>query len=249
MDAFDAETVALWRAASVGAVVLDGFHAVKHAIRFGAQVRVVVTGDLAAACGLAQALADDVRAYIEEHARQVSPATLRELVPRGSPTGVVALAGLPRAGVLGATRSAPVVVLENPRNLGNVGAVVRLAAGYGASAVLTTGELDPWHPNVVRGSAGLHFATTVERVSPGELPAGPVYVLDPEGDDLRAIEIPDDAVLAFGTERHGVSAALRARADRLVAIPMRPGVSSYNLATSVGMTLFRWSTTSEHAPG
>jgi tRNA G18 (ribose-2'-O)-methylase SpoU len=248
MDVQEVETVESWRAALPGAVLLDGFHAIKHAIRFGARVRVVLTGDLAGVCALADDLAEDVRAYIEENAREVSGRTLRELVPRGSVTGVVALADPPPALPLAATRSAPVVLLENPRNLGNVGAVVRLAAGYAASAVLTTGELDPWHPNVVRASAGLHFATTVNRVLPGELPAGPVYVLDPEGADLRGIEIPDDAVLAFGTERHGVSAALRARADRLVAIPMRPGVSSYNLATSVGMTLFRWSTTSANAP-
>ncbi len=65
-------------------------------------------------------------------------------------------------------------------------------------------------------------------------------MLDPEGTDIRETAFPDDAVLAFGTERHGVSAELRARADRLVAVPMRPGVSSFNLATSVAMGLFHW---------
>ncbi|MFF7248652.1 TrmH family RNA methyltransferase [Embleya sp. NPDC008237] len=248
MNPQETQTLALWRAASPGAVLLDGFHAVKHAVRFGAEIELVVTTDRAAVVALADELAADVGDYLEETAHEVSEPFLRELVPRGSPTGVVALAGRPEPEP-GRARSAPIVLLENPRNLGNVGAVVRLAAGFGVAAVLTTGDLDPWHPNVVRGSAGLHFATTVARVaSPHALPAGPVFVLDPEGADLRDIEIPDDAILAFGTERHGVSAALRERADRLVAIPMRPKVSSYNLATSVAMTLFRWSTTSANAP-
>ncbi|MGC0415400.1 TrmH family RNA methyltransferase [Embleya sp. AB8] len=247
MNPHEVETLALWRAAAPGAVLLDGFHAVKHALRFGAEIRLVLTTDRAAARALADELAADVGGYIEETAREVSAELLRELAPRAGPTGVLALAGRPDP-TLPAERDAPVVLLENPRNLGNVGAVVRLAAGFGVAAVLTTGELDPWHPHVVRGSAGLHFATSVARVRPDELPAGPLFVLDPEGADLRTIEIPDDAVLAFGTERHGVSAALRERADRLVAIPMRPKVSSYNLATSVGMTLFRWSTTSANAP-
>lgn len=52
--------------------------------------------------------------------------------------------------------------------------------------------------------------------------------------------LPDDALLAFGSERHGLSAELRARADTLLALPMRPQVSSYNLATSVAMALFHW---------
>lgn len=140
-------------------------------------------------------------------------------------------------------RRAPVVVLDNPRNLGNAGAVIRLAAGFGATGVVTTGTLDPWHPTVVRGGAGLHFATAVERLDVEELPAGPVFALDPEGDDLRGVRLPDDAVLAFGSERAGLSSALRARADHLLALPMRPQVSSYNLATSVAMTLYHWSTT------
>ncbi|MCX3060719.1 TrmH family RNA methyltransferase, partial [Streptomyces beihaiensis] len=145
-------------------------------------------------------------------------------------------------------RTTPVVVLDNPRNLGNAGAVVRLAAGFGASGVVTTGSLDPWHPTVVRGGAGLHFATVVERLAVDELPHGPLYALDPEGADIRGLKLPDDALLAFGSERSGLSAELRARADRLVSLPMRPQVSSYNLATSVGMTLFHWSAHSAHAP-
>ncbi|MFD7096094.1 TrmH family RNA methyltransferase, partial [Streptomyces xanthophaeus] len=137
-------------------------------------------------------------------------------------------------------RLAPVVVLDNPRNLGNVGAVVRLAAGFGATGVVTRGDLDPWHPNVVRAGAGLHYATTVDRVEIATLPAGPLYALDPEGEDIRSLTLPDDALLAFGSERHGISPELRARADHLVSLPMRPQVSSYNLATSVAMTLFHW---------
>jgi tRNA G18 (ribose-2'-O)-methylase SpoU len=134
-----------------------------------------------------------------------------------------------------------VVVLDHPRNLGNAGAVIRLAAGFGATGVVTTGTLDPWHPTVVRGGAGLHFATAVERLTVAELPSGPVFALDPDGEDIRGLRLPDDAVLAFGSERSGLSADLRARADHLVSLPMRPQVSSYNLATSVAMTLFHWS--------
>jgi RNA methyltransferase, TrmH family len=169
-------------------------------------------------------------------------------VPRPHPTRVAALAVRPSREANLETlrrtpRAAPVVVLDNPRNLGNAGAVIRLAAGFGATGVGTTGTLDPWHPTVVRGGAGLHFATAVERLTAAELPQGPLFALDPEGDDIRAVKLPDDAVLAFGSERSGLSSEIRARADHLVALPMRPQVSSYNLATSVAMTLYHWSAT------
>ncbi|MFD9356714.1 TrmH family RNA methyltransferase [Streptomyces sp. NPDC060031] len=238
------EAARWWReaAAAEGAVLLDGFHALKHALRFGAEVRMAVADDPDAVRALARELAPDVEAEI---ARLVRRAPLKGLLARVHPTGVAALAVRPareagRAALAELPRRAPVVVLDNPRNLGNVGAVVRLAAGFGATGVVTRGDLDPWHPNVVRAGAGLHYATTVDRVTLETLPPGPLYALDPEGEDIRALTLPDDALLAFGSERHGISPELRARADHLVSLPMRPQVSSYNLATSVAMTLFHW---------
>ena len=160
------------------------------------------------------------------------------------PAEVVRLAG-GRADLVGLARrpgprpvpATPAVLLDDPRHLGNLGAVVRVAAGFGARAVLSTGTVDPWHPTVVRAAAGLHFAVDVRRVT--ELPAA-VIAFDATGEDLRSVRIPDDAVLAFGSERHGLSAEVRARASRTVAIPMQPQVSSYNLATSVAVALYAW---------
>ena len=243
----DGHEIEQWRrAAAGGGVLLDGFHALKHALRFGADVTVVLTGSRAALAALAEGLAPDVAERIDACAVEVPTAVLKELVPRIHPTGVAALAVRPdRADQLAALartpRRAPVVVLDNPRNLGNIGAVVRLAAGFGATGVVTTGDADPWHPTVVRAGAGLHFATAVGQLTVDQLPGdAPLFALDPDGEDIHGLAFPDDALLAFGSERHGLSAELRARATRLVAIPMRPQVSSFNLATSVGMGLFHW---------
>jgi tRNA G18 (ribose-2'-O)-methylase SpoU len=238
--------VRLWRRSTGGSVLLDGFHALKHALRFGARVPVAVATDRAAALALADELAPDVREGLAALLTEVPESAYRALVARPHPTGVAALAERPAReanlrALAHAPRRAPVVVLDNPRNLGNAGAVIRLAAGFGATGVVTTGTLDPWHPAVVRGGAGLHFATAVERVGVEELPEGPVWALDPEGEDIRGLRVPDDALLAFGSERSGLSGEVRGRADRLVALPMRAQVSSYNLATSVGMALFHWS--------
>jgi TrmH family RNA methyltransferase len=104
--------------------------------------------------------------------------------------------------------------------------------------VLTTGRQDPWHPDALRGSAGLHFALPVARtrtVDPGDRP---LVALDPDGDALHPALVPPRALLAFGTERDGLSPALLERADQRLALPMRPGVSSLNLATAVSAVLF-----------
>ena len=74
----------------------------------------------------------------------------------------------------------------------------------------------------------------------GSLPESdrPLVAIDPGGEDLRAAGLPPRAILAFGTERYGLSPALLERADARLGIPMREGVSSLNLATSVAAVLF-----------
>ncbi len=199
-------------------VRIEGFHALKHALRFGAEV-VAASGDRDELGRLAAALAPDVDFSVVEHVPG-TPIVARAVRPRQDD---------PLAG------DGPVVLLENPRHLGNLGACIRVAAAAGAAGVLTTGTSDPWHPEAIRGAAGLHFALPVMRVS--ELPATdrPVVAVDPGGDTAAP---PPGAVLAFGSERHGLGATLLARADLRLRIPMRPGVSSLNLATAVAAVLY-----------
>jgi TrmH family RNA methyltransferase len=130
------------------------------------------------------------------------------------------------------------VLLEQPRNIGNIGACIRVAAVAGAAALLTTGENDPWHPDAVRGAAGLQFALPVAAVEALPESDRPLLAIDPEGEELAPERLPERAVLAFGTERHGLSSEVFERADERVSIPMREGVSSLNLATSVAIVLF-----------
>jgi TrmH family RNA methyltransferase len=218
-------------------VVLEGFHAVKHALRFGAALTHVFAVEPAAARSLAVDLAPDlVDAFTE---RAVAAPQIALL---GVHTGVVGIARRPAvdlAGVLATPTNAPVVLLEHPRRLGNVGAAVRVAAAAGAAGLMTTGTADPWDPTALRGSAGLHYALPVGRVD-GLETRRPVIGLTPDGDRLVPSELPAGAVLAFGSERSGLSAELLARCDARLALPMRPGVSSLNLATAVAAVLFAW---------
>ncbi len=221
--------------------VLEGFHALKHALRFGAEVLEAVAADPARLRELAAELAPDLGDALAERTSPVSAELIAGLVPQAPRTGVVAIARRPEidlAAVLAGQAPAPLVLLEDPRTMGNMGACVRVAAGADAAGVLTVGPNDPWHPDALRGAAGLHFALPVVGVE--ELPAGdrPLIAIDPGGEDLRPAELPLRAILAFGTERYGLSADLLDRADARLGIPMRPGVSSLNLATAVAAVLF-----------
>lgn len=244
--------------------VLEGFHPLKHALRFGASVVEVVCRDVGALDELAGQLAPDQAGRMHELARAVPGAVFEQLAPLPPTTGVISLAERPvvdASAVLASGHAGPVVLLEDPRDLGNMGACVRVAAAADAAGVLTTGSHDPWAPDALRGAAGLHFALPVARLERLDdlgavaggggaeiTPVRPLLALDPDGAPLVPQELPASAVLAFGTERYGLSDELLPRADARVSIPMREGVSSLNLATSVAAVLFAWRLNGTPAP-
>jgi TrmH family RNA methyltransferase len=214
-------------------VVLEGFHAIKHAVRFGGEILGAWTADLGEVEDLRARLAPDLQIPFDV----VDIEALKSVVPRGQ---VVAVARRPVQPDPDTVLAGPghVVVLEDPRHLGNLGAVVRVAAAGGAAGVMTTGRQNPWHPDALRGSAGLHFALPVHHIRAVRTEGRDLVALDPAGEPLVPQGFPAAAVLAFGTERDGLSAELLARAQRRVALPMAPGVSSLNLATAVAATLY-----------
>lgn len=220
--------------------VLEGFHALKHAIRFGAEILEAAAAESAAIDELAASLAPDLAGRLDALIARIPDEELSRLSPAPLPTGIIALARRPVPGpeeMLRAPSRPPVVLLEGPRRLENVGAAVRVAAAAGAAGVLTTGDADPWHPRALRAAAGLHFALPIDRVDALPPSDRPLVGLDPEGDPLPTA-IPERAVLAFGAERQGLSTDLRQASEMLVRIPMREGVSSLNLATAVAAVLY-----------
>ncbi|MHB1859758.1 MAG: TrmH family RNA methyltransferase [Solirubrobacteraceae bacterium] len=225
--------------------VIEGFHALKHALRFGAELVVVIRDESAPLLELARVLAPDLLKLLDGLAEPLPGESFAQLAPRAPRTGVVALARRPASvldRLLAASGSAPVVVLEEPRDLNNVGACIRVAAAADVAGVLVTGRHDPWHADAIRGAAGLHFALPVEWTP--ALPADsllggrPLIVLDPVGEPLQPSRVPARALLAFGSERAGLSQSLLDSADARLRLPMREGVSSLNLATSVAAVLY-----------
>ncbi len=256
--------------------MLEGLHALMHALRFGAQVERVVITAPEEVRRLAQTLAPDVLERMLADAQVVSSEVFASLAPQAPSTGVIAIARRPQVdldALLAAERPAPVVLLERPRDLGNLGACVRVAAAADIAGVLATGVHDPWDPAALRGSAGLHFALPVAylpedalaQLGGARLDVGtdgldtgagagagghrvravgsglrPLVAIDPDGEELRPGRLPARAILAFGSERYGLSDEVLGRADALVRLPMREGVSSLNLATSVAALLYAW---------
>lgn len=217
-------------------VLLEGFHALKHALRFGASVDTVVTPNPTAYAELFATLAPDL---VAPTPHEVDAVQWRELAGTHLTSPSLAVAHRPRSSahnVLTAVGDAPVIAMIDPQHAGNAGAVIRVAAAAAAAGVLIIGDLDPWHPTVIRTSAGLGFALPVARADQLETQR-PLVALDPAGSPPAA-GLPAGAVLLVGTERAGLPTEYLDRAAHRLRLPMRSGVSSLNLATAVAAALY-----------
>lgn len=230
--------------------VLEGFHPANHALRFGAELRLAVTYDRQKLLAIAERLAPDTLPALERAVRVVEQDQFVKLCPRSLSSPLLSIAERPPGDITRAfvPSGRPVVYLETPRNPGNVGAVIRVAAAADVEAVVVSGQVDPWSPVVLRSGAGLQFAVAVGNA---ELPAStgrPIVTVDAGGEPIRS-DLDPDSILVVGGERYGVSPAVRDRAERSVALPMRPGVSSLNLATAVSALLYSWKTAATERNG
>ena len=141
-------------------VVLEGLHALKHAVRFSAEVVEILTDDLDKALATADTVAPELRPLLQSQARVVSRTEFRERTAQPVHTHVVAYAVRPCYSLEQCLPTAenPTILLDDPRNTKNLGAVVRVGAAAGASGILANGGVDFFDPMAVRGAAGLQWA-------------------------------------------------------------------------------------------
>jgi TrmH family RNA methyltransferase len=223
-------------------VFLTGFHAVKHAIRFHAEITLLVTSNKEKAMNLCRTLSPDILPFFDRHLQTIESSHMQKISPgrlHWTEVWAVTKRPLDSSGnlLLSYNRTSPLVLLEDPKNQGNLGACIRTSAGLGASGLIVVGEADPWHPRIVQAASGLQFGLPIGKISSLEPYAGHLYVCDPEGEDLSTITFHPDSILLFGTEREGVTEKIKQYQATHIRIPMKSGVSSLNLAVSVGIVL------------
>ncbi len=139
-----------------------------------------------------------------------------------------------------------VLALEDVQDPGNVGAVIRSADAFGASAVmLSMGCADIYSQKVLRSSMGSVFHMPVIRCADfsGSVMAqkqwgSKIIALHQDGEDIRGLSPGGDAILLVGNEGNGLSMEALDIADILCAVPMKGRAESLNAAVAASVALF-----------
>ncbi|HEY9227825.1 MAG TPA: RNA methyltransferase [Gemmatimonadaceae bacterium] len=177
---------------------------------------------------------------------EVSPAEFDSAAETDSPQGVLAIAEVPESSLaaLPRTESVRLLVLDAVQDPGNVGTIVRTAAAFGVSATFSLpGTVDLWNAKVVRSGMGAHFHHPCVSGTWDDLDsflrerAIDVWAADASGESVDGMKPPPRLAIVVGNEGAGLSSQSRARADRLVALPIA-GVESLNVAVAAGILLY-----------
>lgn len=143
-------------------------------------------------------------------------------------------------------QSKKVVLLENIKDMGNLGTILRTSAAFGADAVILYGKecADMYNPKCVRASVGnlwklpifyiadfeelKKYFSDFERVA--TLPRAKTY--------LKDYDAADKMLVMFGSEADGLSKELVDFSSKKLKIEMKDSVESLNLSVSCAIVLY-----------
>lgn len=152
--------------------------------------------------------------------------------------------------ILEVTPHTCLVILGELQDPHNVGAVIRSAAAFGASAVLIPEHNQaPITGAVVKVSAGMAFRIPLVTVSNinntiRDLKKKGFWVYGLEGESKTSIhdeKFDAPTAIILGNEAEGIREKTKELCDVLLSIPMNPSCESLNAAASAAVALYAWS--------
>jgi TrmH family RNA methyltransferase len=225
--------------------VAEGVRSVEELLRSGLAVRGALVAPQLASAPRGEALRrqlDQSRIEIAE----VSEKDFRSAAETESPQGVIAIGEVPSRSLdtLEIPPVCRILVLDAVQDPGNVGTILRTAAALGATATIAlAGTVDLWNPKVIRSSMGAQFhhpalhAEWADLTRLLEREKIELWGADARGEPLDRTRAVKRLAIVVGNEGSGVSPDVRAKADRIISLPIANNVESLNVAVAAGIIL------------
>ena len=233
-----------------GLFLLEGPQSVSEALTFRPELMVELFATPTALDRYPEIAQAAEAAGVESHF--VSEHVLEAMADTVTPQGIVAVCRQFPTSVKDILAGGPrlIAILEEVRDPGNAGTIIRAADAAGADAVILSGRsVDLYNPKVVRATTGSLFhlpvAIGAELESLLEKARGAglqIIAADVKGEDF--LEARNAGALAaptawvFGNEARGLSDEHFALADRALRVPIYGHAESMNLATAASVCLY-----------
>ena len=234
------ETVKLqqkkYRAQS-GKFLLEGYKAIKEAFDFGIKIEKIF---------VEKSKLNDYL-FAKNLIIETNSAVLKKLATTESAPEAVAV-GIQKVYDKNLLKSfKKVILLEDIKDLGNLGTIIRSSVAFEVDAIILYGEnVDIYNPKSVRASVGNLWKIPIFHMSDFKELSSLFknfkrYATLPRSNNyLNDIKIQTPALIMFGSEADGLSDDLINFATDSVKIEMSESVESLNLATSVSIILYKF---------
>lgn len=178
---------------------------------------------------------------------EVSPEVMNKVSDTETAQGILLV--VPQTAVPLPAAPSLVLILDQIRDPGNCGTILRTAAAAGVQLVFNApGSADLFMPKVVRAGMGAHFRVSIRQSNWPEIltfckPASgtPLRLLLAEssgGESLWQTNLRDPLALIIGGEAEGASQEGRKAAEALIHIPMPGQFESLNAGVAASIILF-----------
>ena len=172
----------------------------------------------------------------------ITPAELKKISFLKTPQTALALFKIPSEPTC--KREGVTVLLDDVRDPGNLGTIIRLCDWFGVSSLIcSTQTVDCYNPKVVQATMGSLSRIPIvytDITTYLKEEQRPIYGTFMEGDTIYSSSLPQEAVIVMGNEANGISKTIEQLVTHKIAIPrfgQLQKTESLNVATATAICL------------
>lgn len=172
----------------------------------------------------------------------ISEAELKKISALTTPNGCLALFVMPEEKPV--PDSGLIVALDDVRDPGNLGTIIRLCDWFGISHLVCSEQcVDVFNPKVVQATMGsvtrvnVIYTDLEDYLAKTKLPVFGTFM---DGDNIYGEALPENGIVVMGNEANGISGAIEAKAGHRISIPRFGDLQqteSLNVATAAAIIL------------
>lgn len=224
--------------------VAEGIKMVKEAINFDKLEKIYVSES--AFEKTAQKLGETIN---QIQCVVVADNVFKQISDTVTPQGVLAIVKMPEYDIrdILADKRKAWVLLDDLRDPGNLGTIIRTSEGAGMSGVIMSKEsVDLFNPKVVRSTMGAIFRvpfcyvdSLTDIIDEIKKSGYEVYATAMEGSEVYdCVDYTNGAAFIIGNEANGVSDKVFEKASHRIRIPMEGKLESLNAAVSAALIMY-----------
>ena len=172
----------------------------------------------------------------------VKESDMKRISALSSPSSCLAVFKIPKP--LQLETEGLIVALDDIRDPGNLGTIIRLCDWFGVKHLVCSPEtVDVYNPKVVQATMGsisrvaIHYTDLKKYIAASSLPVFGTFM---DGNDVYSENLPKEGILVLGNEANGISSDIEKGIQNRIAIPRFGDVQqteSLNVATATAIFL------------